>query len=84
MLDSNLVLSAIRAAHCTHPLSCCLQEYSSNLGEVVDIVVSHQGLPLKTALIVRLMDALVVPSPDLYRPQLHQLARLGKLPVMTP
>lgn len=45
----------------------------------MDIVVSHQGLPLKVALIVRLMDAVVVPAPDAFRPQLLRFVRLGEL-----
>lgn len=59
-----------------------LQEYSSNLGEVVDIVVSHQGLPVKTAMVLKLMDAMVVPAPESYRQHLQQFAQLGGLPTL--
>lgn len=56
-----------------------LQEYSSSLGQVVDIVVSHQGLPYKVALITQLMAALVLPAPEHYRPVLRRFAALGTL-----
>lgn len=57
---------------------CALQEYSSNLGSVVDIVVSHQSLPLKVALVSQLMIALVLPAPDPYRSLLRRFVALGK------
>ena len=53
------------------------QEYSSNLGEVVDIVVSHQGLPLKMDLVLELMNTVVVPAADAFRQQLQRFACLG-------
>jgi acetyl-CoA carboxylase/biotin carboxylase 1 len=53
------------------------QVYSTNLGQVVDIVVSHQAVPLKAALVARLMAALVLPAPEHYRPLLRRLAALG-------
>lgn len=56
------------------------QVYSTNLGQVVDIVVSHQGLVTKTQLISQLMSTLVLPAPEHYRPLLRRLAALGKAP----
>lgn len=55
----------------------CTQVYSTNLGQVVDIVVSHQAVALKAALVARLMAALVLPAPEHYRPLLRRLAALG-------
>jgi len=55
----------------------CAQVYSTNLGQVVDIVVSHQAVALKAALVARLMAALVLPAPEHYRPLLRRLAALG-------
>lgn len=49
-----------------------------SLQSVVDLVISHNGLRLKSALVVRLMAALVLPAPDLYRPLLRRLAALGE------
>ena len=54
------------------------QEYSSNLGEVVDIVMSHQGLPLKVVLITKLLETLVLPVPDHYQTHLRRMAALGE------
>ena len=54
-----------------------MQEYASNLGELVDIVVSHQGLPLKVSLIKQLLEALVLPVPDHYQSHLRRMANLG-------
>jgi len=48
--------------------------YASNLGQVVDIVVSHQGVATKSALVSQLMSALVLPAPEHYRPLLRRLA----------
>jgi hypothetical protein len=45
---------------------------------VLDFVVSHQGAPLKCALLQRLMSALVLPAPEHYRAQLRRLAALGE------
>ncbi|CAK0731625.1 hypothetical protein CVIRNUC_000020 [Coccomyxa viridis] len=53
------------------------QVYSANLGQVVDIVVSHQGVEIKTQLIGQLMSALVLPAPEHYRPLLRRLAALS-------
>lgn len=49
-----------------------------SLQSVVDLVLSHNGLRLKSALMVRLMAALVLPAPDPYRPLLRRLAALGE------
>lgn len=54
------------------------QVYSTNLAQVVDIVVSHQGIEIKTQLIGQLMSALVLPAPEHYRPLLRRLAALSK------
>ena len=54
--------------------------YASNLGQVVDIVVSHQGVATKSALVSQLMSALVLPAPEHYRPLLRRLAALGARP----
>jgi len=51
--------------------------YANNLGAVVDIVVSHMGLPRKVRLATALMAALVLPSPEHYRPLLRRVAALG-------
>lgn len=56
-----------------------VQEFSKSLGKVVDIVVSHQGLPTKMLLVSRLMSTLVLPAPEHYRPLLRRFAALGKL-----
>ena len=52
--------------------------YSTNLAQVVDIVVSHQGVEIKTQLIGQLMSALVLPAPEHYRPLLRRLAALSE------
>ena len=57
--------------------------YASNLGQVVDIVVSHQGVATKSALIGQLMSALVLPAPEHYRPLLRRLAALGARPAVS-
>lgn len=51
--------------------------YSTNLGQVVDIVVSHQGVATKSQLVSQLMSTLVLPAPEHYRPLLRRLAALG-------
>ena len=58
-------------------MALSFQVYSSSLGQVVDIVVSHQGLPFKVALVSQLMSALVLPAPEHYRPLLRRFAALG-------
>lgn len=57
-----------------------MQVYSTNLAQVVGIVVSHQGVEIKTQLISQLMSALVLPAPELYRPLLRRLAALSECP----
>lgn len=57
-----------------------VQVYSTNLGAVVDIVVSHQGVATKTQLVSQLMSTLVLPAPEHYRPLLRRLAALGGPP----
>lgn len=61
-----------------------LQEYSDNLGRVVDIVVSHQGLPTKLALVTQLMSSLVLPAPEHFRPLLRRFAALGESSLFDP
>lgn len=58
-----------------------MQVYSTNLGAVVDIVVSHQGVETKTQLVSQLMSTLVLPAPEHYRPLLRRLAALGGPPL---
>jgi hypothetical protein len=62
--------------------SCCpllpLQVHSGKLQAVLDIVLSHQGAPLKSALMQRLMSALVLPAPEHYRALLRRLAGLAE------
>ncbi|KAK9799384.1 hypothetical protein WJX73_008409 [Symbiochloris irregularis] len=53
------------------------QHYSNDLGKVMDIVISHQALPRKMDLIGYLLNSLVLPAPELYRPLLRRLAALG-------
>ncbi|KAL2653562.1 hypothetical protein R1flu_021690 [Riccia fluitans] len=53
------------------------QTYKNNLTKVVDIVLSHQGVARKNALISRLMGALVYPNPAAYREQLICFAELS-------
>lgn len=64
-------------AACVPQALRCAQVYSTNLGQVVDIVVSHQGLAIKTQLVSQLMSTLVLPAPEHYRPLLRRLAALG-------
>eukprot|EP00884_Botryococcus_braunii_P014175 jgi/Botrbrau1/22759/Bobra.0132s0090.2 len=52
-------------------------EFSKNLSQVVEIVQSHQGLPLKVDLVCQIMNALVLPAPEHYRNLLRRLAALG-------
>lgn len=63
--------------HSIQLLLLLMQEFSKSLGQVVDIVVSHQGLPLKMLLVSRLMATLVLPAPEHYRPLLRRFAALG-------
>jgi hypothetical protein len=55
-----------------------LQVHSGKLQAVLDIVLSHQGAPLKSALMQRLMSALVLPAPEHYRALLRRLAGLAE------
>ena len=50
--------------------------HSGNLQAVLDMVLSHQGLPLKAELTLRLMTALVLPDPAYYRPLLRRMTAL--------
>ncbi|KAK9805253.1 hypothetical protein WJX72_008860 [[Myrmecia] bisecta] len=52
------------------------QVHSEELLKVVGIVVSHQGLRLKSALILELMNAVVLAAPEHYRTVLRRLAGL--------
>ncbi|PSC75189.1 acetyl-carboxylase 1-like [Micractinium conductrix] len=54
------------------------QTHSGKLHAVLDIVLSHQGTPLKSALMQRLMSALVLPAPEHYRSLLRRLATLSE------
>ena len=54
------------------------QAHASSLQSVVDLVVAHNGLAVKSQLVLRLLDALVLPAPDLYRPVLRRLASLSE------
>lgn len=53
------------------------QTHSGQLQAVLDIVLSHQGAALKSALMQRLMSALVLPAPEHYRALLRRLAALS-------
>lgn len=59
------------------------QTHSGQLQAVLDIVLSHQGAALKSALLQRLMSALVVPAPEHYRALLRRLAALSGEPGKT-
>lgn len=62
-----------------------LQTHSGKLQAVLDIVLSHQGAPLKSELMQRLMSALVLPAPEHYRALLRRLAALsGAAPLLPP
>ncbi|PRW58200.1 acetyl- carboxylase 1-like isoform A [Chlorella sorokiniana] len=54
------------------------QTHSGQLQAVLDIVLSHQGAALKSALLQRLMSALVLPAPEHYRALLRRLAALSE------
>ncbi|XP_024517260.1 acetyl-CoA carboxylase 1 isoform X1 [Selaginella moellendorffii] len=51
--------------------------HKKDLWKVVDIVLSHQGIKTKNALMLRLIEALVYPNPSAYRDQLVRLAALS-------
>ena len=80
------VLAPVLSLHrfCTLPQSVSflfppqpLQTHSGQLQAVLDIVLSHQGAALKSALMQRLMSALVLPAPEHYRALLRRLAALS-------
>ena len=77
-----MVMSETSQAHAACPapdlLLACVQLHSKTLGKVVDIVVSHQGLPRKMSLVAHLLNVLVLPAPEHYRPLLRRMAVLGK------
>ena len=50
--------------------------HSGDLKAVLDLVISHQGLALKSQLALMIMAALVVPSPKPYRPLLRRMTTL--------
>ena len=52
------------------------QAHLNELQIVLDIVLSHKNAKLKCALVQVLLNALVLPSPDEFRPQLRRLAAL--------
>ena len=68
---------AVSPPGCCAPACAPLQVHSGNLQAVLDIVLSHQGVALKTALMQRLMSALVLPAPEHYRALLRRLAALS-------
>jgi len=43
---------------------------------VLDIVMAHQGIRLRSQLVLRLLSALVLPGPEHYRSHLRRLASL--------
>jgi hypothetical protein len=63
----------------------CLQEmidklrkmHPNNHQAVLDMVISHQGLPLKIELVKRILSTLVLPSPVPYRSLLRRFAALS-------
>ena len=59
------------------PQPCwCIQVHSEDLAAVLGIVMAHQAPALKSALVLRLMSALVLPDPEHYRAHLRRLAAL--------
>ncbi|GIM14327.1 hypothetical protein Vretimale_17212, partial [Volvox reticuliferus] len=52
------------------------KKHAGKLSVVLDLVLSHQGLPLKSKLVLGLMARLVLPAPAQYRPLLRRLAAL--------
>ncbi|KAG2445384.1 hypothetical protein HXX76_000006 [Chlamydomonas incerta] len=53
------------------------KRHAGKLSVVLDLVISHQGLALKSQLVLGLMARLVLPAPAQYRPLLRRLAALG-------
>lgn len=52
------------------------RSHADSLQRVVDIVLSHNGLAMKSELVLRIMGSLVLPAPDKYRKQLRRFAAL--------
>lgn len=50
--------------------------HSEDLAAVLDIVMAHQGIRLRSQLLLRLLSALVLPGPEHYRRHLRRLASL--------
>ena len=50
--------------------------HSEDLAAVLGIVMAHQAPALKSALVLRLLSALVLPDPEHYRALLRRLAAL--------
>ncbi|GLC69098.1 hypothetical protein PLESTF_000789000 [Pleodorina starrii] len=53
------------------------KKHAGKLSVVLDLVLSHQGLALKSRLVLGLMARLVLPAPAQYRPLLRRLAALS-------
>ncbi len=53
-----------------------MQVHSEDLAAVLGIVMAHQAPALKSALVLRLLSALVLPDPEHYRAHLRRLAAL--------
>lgn len=51
--------------------------HPNNHQAVLDMVISHQGLPLKIELVKRILSTLVLPSPVPYRSLLRRFAALS-------
>jgi hypothetical protein len=68
---------APNATHHPHPRARPSTLPIPSLQAVLDIVVSHQGLPLKTELVKRILSTLVLPSPVPYRSLLRRFAALS-------
>eukprot|EP00887_Chlorella_sp_A99_P005434 scaffold1.g5434.t1 len=58
--------------------SSLLEVHSSSLQSVLDLVLAHQSQELKSALLQRLLAALVLPAPQHYRRLLRRLAALSE------
>lgn len=52
------------------------QQHKKDLSRVVDIVLSHQGVKQKNALVIRLLDLIVVPFPQPFREVLLRFSAL--------
>ena len=60
------------------------QVHSEDLAAVLGIVMAHQAPAHKSALVLRLLSALVLPDPEHYRALLRRLAALEGAPTNTP